>query len=173
MNQTNAPKPAQREPSDSIYELFILALTVFSLLMVAVYFLLPLTEATRQALLWIDVPISLIFLADSFRSLRRAPDKRAYLKWGWLDFLGSIPLILPLRLARLRRLAQAWRNLHTQGLSQVGDDLNRTAPKALLCSWHLWPSSSFPRQPLPFSGSRARWRRPTSSRETTPCGGRS
>ena len=93
--------------------------------MVGAYFLLSLTEATRQALLWIDLPISLIFLADSFRSLRRAPDRRAYLKWGWLDFLGSIPLILPLRLARLRRMVQAWRTLHTQGLSQMGDDLDQ------------------------------------------------
>ncbi len=107
MAQTKTGAPAQRRTSESGYELFILALTVFSLLMVAVYFLLPLTEATKQALLWLDVPVSLIFLADAFRSLRRAPSKGAYLKWGWLDFLGSIPLILPLRLARLRRLVQS------------------------------------------------------------------
>jgi voltage-gated potassium channel len=102
--------------------------------MVVVYFLFPLTEATKQALLWIDLPISLIFLADSFRCLRRAPSKAGYLKWGWLDFLGSVPLLLPLRLARLRRLASAWRTLQVRRLSQVGADLdeNRAQSAALI-----------------------------------------
>jgi voltage-gated potassium channel len=125
MDETKATEPAVREPSDSVYELFILALTVFSLLMVAADFLLPLNKATKQALLWLDVPISLIFLADAFRSLRHASDRRAWLKWGWLDFLGSIPLILPLRLARLRRLAEAWRTLRSQPSRKLIADLDR------------------------------------------------
>ncbi len=134
MDQTNTTKPARHEPGDTVYELFILILTIFSLLMLAAYYLLPVTEETKQALLWIDVLISLIFLADFFRSLRRAPDKRAYLKWGWLDFLGSIPLILPLHLARLWRLVRAWRILRQEGWSQVGEDLdqNRAKSAALL-----------------------------------------
>jgi voltage-gated potassium channel len=102
--------------------------------MVAAYYLFPLTKATIQALLWIDVPISLIFFADSLGTLRRAPDKRAYLKWGWLDFLGSIPLILPLRIARIGRLTRAWRTLRQRRLSQVGEDLdqNRAEGAALI-----------------------------------------
>ena len=125
MNQTKPMLRSRRDASNGIYDLFVVALTIFSLAMVAVYYLLPLTEATEQALLWIDIPISLIFLADAFGSLRRAPDKRAYLKWGWLDFLGSIPLILPLRIARLARLVRAWRTLRLRRLSQVGEDLER------------------------------------------------
>ena len=125
MDQTRALRPPRRDASNGIYNLFIVALTIFSLGMVAAYYLLPLTEATEQALLWIDFPISLIFLADSLGSLRRAPDKRAYLKWGWLDFLGSIPLILPLRIARVGRLIRAWRTLRLRRLSQVGEDLDR------------------------------------------------
>jgi voltage-gated potassium channel len=124
-DQAKTTKHARRSTSNSIYELFILALTVFSLLMLAAYYLLPLTEATKQTLLWLDVPISLIFLADSIRSLRRAPDKRAYLKWGWLDFLGSIPLVFPLRIARLARLVRAWRVVRTRQTGHVGQDLNQ------------------------------------------------
>lgn len=130
MAQTKTQASTQSISTDSIYGLFILALTVFSLLMVAAYFLLPLTDATKQALLWLDVPISLIFLADSFACLRRAPSKRAYLKWGWLDFLGSVPLLLPLRFARLRRMALIWRNLRIRRLSQVGDDLDQNRAQA-------------------------------------------
>jgi voltage-gated potassium channel len=119
---------------DGIYDLFIVALTLFSLLVVAVYYLFSLSEATLQTLLWIDIPISLIFLLDSIRSLRRAPHKRAYLKWGWLDFLGSIPLILPLRIARLARLIRAVRTLRQRRLTDVGQDLdqNRAHGAALL-----------------------------------------
>lgn len=130
MDQTKTTKRTRRSTSDSVYELFIAALTIFSLLMVAAYYLLPLTAATKQAVLWLDVPISLIFLADSFRCLRRAPSKRAYLKWGWLDFLGSVPLILPLRIARLGRLIRIWRTLRTQRLSTVGEDLDQNRAQA-------------------------------------------
>ena len=135
MADTQAPRSSsRRKASSGVYNLFIVALTLFSLAMVASYYLLPLTQATREALLWIDVPISLIFLADSFALLRRAPDKRAYLKWGWLDFLGSIPLVLPLRSARLGRLVRAWRTLRLRRLSQVGEDLdqNRAESAALI-----------------------------------------
>ena len=130
----HARRRTRRGASNGIYNLFIVALTVFSMAMVGAYYLLPLTGATKQALLWIDIPISLIFLADAFRSLRRASDKRAYLKWGWLDFLGSIPLVLPLRIARLARLARAWRTLRLRRLSQVGEDLdwNRAESAALI-----------------------------------------
>ncbi|MGD9048537.1 MAG: ion transporter [Anaerolineae bacterium] len=129
MDQTKANGSRRSTESNGIYDLFIVALTVFSLGMVAAYYLIPLTEATIQALLWIDLPISLIFLADSFGSLRRARDKRAYLKWGWLDFLGSIPFILPLRVARLGRLIRAWRTLRLRRLGQVGEDLDRNRPE--------------------------------------------
>jgi voltage-gated potassium channel len=134
MDQTNETRSARAEENDTVYELFIAVLAIFSLLMLAAYYLLPVTEATKEALLWVDLLISLIFLADFFRSLRRAPDKWAYLKWGWLDFLGSIPLILPLHLARLWRLIRAWRILRQEGWRQVGEDLdqNRAKSAALL-----------------------------------------
>jgi voltage-gated potassium channel len=130
MRPTETNEQAQGCGGSAINQLFILALTLFSLLMVAAYFLLPLTDATKQALLWLDVPICLIFLADAFVCLRRAPSKGGYLKWGWLDFLGSIPLLLPLRVARLRRLVEIWRTLRLRRLRQVGDDLDQNRAKA-------------------------------------------
>jgi voltage-gated potassium channel len=130
MDQTNETRSARAEQHDTVYELFIAVLAIFSLLMLAAYYLLPVTEATKEALLWVDLLISLIFLADFFRSLRRAPDKWAYLKWGWLDFLGGIPLVLPLHLARLWRLVRAWRVLRQQGWRQVGKDLDQNRARS-------------------------------------------
>ncbi len=134
MAHTKTKRHARRDKSKGVYELFILALTLFSLVAVTAYLLLDLTDATKQALRWLDLPICLIFLADAFACLRRAPSKRGYLKWGWLDFLGSVPLLLPLRFARLRRMAQIWRSLRLRRLSQVGDDLdqNRAQSAALI-----------------------------------------
>ena len=128
------PTSTRNRSRDGVYDLFIVALTLFSLLVVVVYYLLPLSEATLQTLLWIDIPISFIFLLDSLHSLRRAPDRRAYLKWGWLDFLGSVPLILPLRIARLARLIRAVRTLRLRRLKDVGQDLdqNRAQGAALI-----------------------------------------
>ena len=83
------------------------------------YYLLPVSAATREALLRIDFLLCVVFLYDSCRSLFRAPDKRAYLKWGWLDFLGSIPLVVPLRVARVARLVRAWRVVHARSLRKV------------------------------------------------------
>jgi voltage-gated potassium channel len=103
----------------AVYELFIFALTTYSLLVLIAYWLLPVSEATRQALFRSDILLSIIFLADSFRSLFRAPDRWAYLKWGWLDFLGSVPAVLPLRFARLVRFIRAWRVIRTRHPRQV------------------------------------------------------
>lgn len=38
-----------------------------------------------------DTIICLFFLGDFFLDLSRAPNKWAYLKWGWIDFISSIP----------------------------------------------------------------------------------
>ena len=95
---------SRRKQASSTYEIFILVLGVSSLIALAAVLFLPLPAHVKSSLVLVGNGVSLIFLADSFRSVRRAPDKRAYLKWGWLDFLGSIPLMFPLRIARLGRL---------------------------------------------------------------------
>jgi voltage-gated potassium channel len=115
----------QAEPKNPVYELFIFALTIFSLLTLTAYFLLPLSQATRQTIIRSDFVVSLIFLADFVRSLVRAPDKAAYLKWGWLDLLGSIPAVLPLHLLRLARLARAWRTVRTRNPRQILRDFRQ------------------------------------------------
>jgi voltage-gated potassium channel len=107
------------DAQSAVYELFIFALTIFSLVTLVAYFFLPLSEATREAIFRSDFVVSLVFLADFLRSLVRAPDKADYLKWGWLDFLGSIPAVLPLHLLRLARLARAWRTVRTRNPRQV------------------------------------------------------
>jgi voltage-gated potassium channel len=94
------------------YNIFILILTVISLVIMVVM-LLPLNDATLGLLQFYDNLICAIFLIDFFLTLRSATKKSEYFikQRGWLDLLGSIPsfgVVFKysgiLRFARLSRL---------------------------------------------------------------------
>ena len=122
---TAAEAPAFREHGNA-YNIFILVLTVFSLVIMALL-LLPVSEAEHDLLLVYDNAICVIFLVDFAMNIAAAKPKRAYVigRRGWLDLLGSIPTFGILRftalfrLARISRLARITRLL--QG--QAGKDL--------------------------------------------------
>ena len=75
------------------FELFMLGLSVYVLISLAATAFLPLNPSTREILEYVDTVICFIFLTDFFVSLARAKDKRAFLKWGWIDFVSSIPML--------------------------------------------------------------------------------
>ena len=91
--------------SDS-YNLFILVLTIFSFIVMA-GILIP--SINSAVLIRVDFFICLVFLIDFFVNLWRASSRADYFfrQGGWLDLLGSIPVVpgapwTPfLRLARL------------------------------------------------------------------------
>jgi voltage-gated potassium channel len=113
------------------YNLFILVLTVMSLL-VMVCLWLPLSPETIELLRSYDNFICLIFLLDFMVALRRAASPWTYLLYqrGWLDLLGSVPsfgiAVLGLvRLARISRLRAISRGLGHQSRAQLVSDLLR------------------------------------------------
>jgi voltage-gated potassium channel len=108
------------------YEVFILVLTVLSLLLMVVMFL-PFDHATIGILQFYDNLICVIFLIDFGIRLRRSQPKSTYFfaERGWLDLIGSIPSLGVafkytglFRLARLSRLSRISRLL---GRQQRGD----------------------------------------------------
>jgi len=106
------PTRATRRRSNA-YEMFILVLTVLSL-MIMVALLLPLNDATEVLLTAYDNLICVIFLVDFAVNLARSEPKREYFigRRGWLDLLGSIPSLGVFRyggLARLARLSRLFR----------------------------------------------------------------
>jgi voltage-gated potassium channel len=123
------PAVTDREPSGA-YDLFILVLTILSLLLM-VGLLLPVSEATKDLLVIYDNLICVVFLVDFTIRLRRAPSKRGYLigENGWLDLLGSIPSFgfftytSVLRLARLSRFARITRLLRGRGKHELARDV--------------------------------------------------
>ncbi len=133
--------PSSTDLHSSTYNLFILVLTIFSLIMMAVLLLPVLSPATKATLQFIDIIICIIFLGDFFSNLRLAPKNRDYFfrQGGWLDLLGSIPSIpgLPLtvifRLARLSRLSRILRFLKAKDPNELwADFMTNRARSALL-----------------------------------------
>ncbi len=102
------------------YANFILLLTLLSLIN-SVLLLTQLDAATRQVVQIIDNGICFVLMLDFLVNLARARDKRRFLFtfYGWLDFVGSLPLPL-LRVARLVRLVLVNRELRRADLELVG-----------------------------------------------------
>jgi voltage-gated potassium channel len=124
-----ATKPVMREHGNS-YNIFILVLTVYSLVLMVVL-LLPLDEDTRAAVNVWDNVICVIFLVDFAMNLYGSHPRREYFihARGWLDLLGSIPSFgfLPFtalfRLARLSRLGRITKLLSGQNGKQLVADV--------------------------------------------------
>jgi voltage-gated potassium channel len=124
-----ASAPVMREHGNS-YNIFILVLTIYSLVLMVVL-LLPLDEDTRAAVNVWDNVICVIFLVDFAMNLYGSHPRREYFisARGWLDLLGSIPSFgfLPFtalfRLARLSRLGRITKLLSGQNGKQLVTDV--------------------------------------------------
>ncbi len=89
------------------YELYMLVLSVVSLIVLAADTLWSFNPQTHAVLSYSDTLLCVFFMGDFVRSVVRAPDRGRYLlRSGWLDLLSSIPTVGILRLGRLSRIAR-------------------------------------------------------------------
>ena len=103
---------AERNPTGfSIWQLVMLLLSVYVLAAVLVDTVVRLPAETSDLLLKIDTLICFVFIGDFVINLIRDPRLDGYLKWGWLDLLGSIPYLQWLRWARIARVVRVVRIL--------------------------------------------------------------
>ncbi|MCB9150350.1 MAG: potassium channel family protein [Caldilineaceae bacterium] len=101
------------------YDIFILVATLISIGATGYFYLAqPNSEHTRMAFL-ADGLFSVIFLIDFAVTLGRAPDRKAYLKWGWIDLLGSLPALPWLRPFRLVRVVRILGRAHRRELLRM------------------------------------------------------
>jgi voltage-gated potassium channel len=121
------------------YNIFILILTLFSLIIMVALFL-PLTPATIDLLRFYDNLICAFFLLDFFLILRASPSKRDFFfqQRAWMDFVGAIPslgFIFPyryfglLRLLRLNRANRIFRHLGVQRRGELLRDILKNRSK--------------------------------------------
>jgi voltage-gated potassium channel len=121
--------PLQRQHGNA-YNIFILVLTIYSLVLVALLFL-PLDPDTHALINMYDNAICVVFLVDFVMNLLASRPRSAYFigARGWLDLLGSIPSVgfIPysgiLRLARISRLSRITRLLGRENRTQLVNDV--------------------------------------------------
>ncbi len=95
------------------YELFILGLSVFSIFNIFIALLANDPQIVSIVEI-VDALSCIVFLGDFAYRLISAPDRRAYMKWGWLDLLGSFPFP-GFRLLRTVRIFRVVRSMQFVG----------------------------------------------------------
>ncbi len=102
---------AEQVDKVGIFQLLILILSVYVLaaLFIDTVFVLP--EEISKVLSVVDDGICLVFLIDFGIRFYRAQNKLAFMKWGWIDLISSIPAFEALRAGRIVRLVRLIRIL--------------------------------------------------------------
>ncbi|QFT08757.1 potassium channel family protein [Vibrio sp. THAF190c] len=81
--------------------LLSLILSFLALFVISGLLFAPIDSESKQVLIGLDFIICSVFLLQLTIDLFRAENKTSYLKVHWVDFLASIPMIEPLRFARI------------------------------------------------------------------------
>ena len=81
--------------------LLSLILSFLALFVISGLLFAPIDKESKQVLIGLDFIICSVFLFQLTIDLLRSQNKKEYLKVHWIDFLASIPMIEPLRFARI------------------------------------------------------------------------
>lgn len=101
-----------KEELSPVYQIFILIVSIYSLLQLAVETMFNLNSSTSQILEVSDFFVCGIFFLDFLLLFFRAGSKtRYFFTWGWLDLLSSIPAIQAFRWWRIARVIRILRFL--------------------------------------------------------------
>ena len=101
----------QEQQTLGVWQYFMLVLSIVALALLAVQIFAGASGKASEVLRAADNIICLAFFGDFVWQLVRTRPRRAYLKWGWLDLVSSIPMFPVLRVARLARVARIIRVL--------------------------------------------------------------
>lgn len=101
----------------TIFQIFMVVLSVYVLGVLFVETMFKISPEMGGLLEQIDSFICLIFLGDFFYRFYRAPSKWKFLRWGWIDFISSIPTFdlfrggNVFRIVRIFRILRAFRSV--------------------------------------------------------------
>lgn len=103
--------PPTKDNSESFgsMNLVIMVLSIYVLIAIIVDTLVKLPDNIHELLQIIDDAICIVFLIDFFKRFFRAENKLAFMKWGWIDLVSSIPALPFVRFGRLFRLIRLFR----------------------------------------------------------------
>jgi len=86
---------------------FVLSIYVLMAILVDTIFVLP--KETSILLTYIDNTICVFFFTEFCIRFYKADDKSAFMRWGWIDLISSVPAISYLRAGRILRLIRLLR----------------------------------------------------------------
>jgi voltage-gated potassium channel len=101
------------------FHLFTFALSIYVLAALSVETVCTLPAEVSSLLQKLDTAICFIFLGDFFYHFYRSENRRAFLKWGWIDFVSSIPMLGIFRWGRLIRVVRIIRILRAVRSAKV------------------------------------------------------
>ena len=111
MTPSSDTETTVNSPRIGLLEIAVLVLSVYVLgaLLAQTVFRVP--REVSLLLDRIDTFVCVVFLADFAVRFRRAPSKLAFMKWGWIDLISSIPAYDFLRWGRMVRVVRIIRIL--------------------------------------------------------------
>jgi len=92
-----------------LLNLVVFVLSIYVLLAILVDTVVVLPQETSVLLTYIDNAICVFFFIEFCIRFYKADDKIAFMKWGWIDLISSIPAISYLRAGRILRLIRLLR----------------------------------------------------------------
>ena len=101
----------KQEEFQGAWDLLILAVSIYTLFALLLSSLVSLPKEHHALLILIDNFLCSFFILDCLLRFIRADSKIAYLKWGWIDLLSSLPTIVSLRWGRIFRVLRIIRVL--------------------------------------------------------------
>ncbi len=93
------------------FQILLLILSVYAVAAVFVDPAFRLPPDVTSLLNMIDTGICVVFLWDFFHRLYQAENRWAFMRWGWIDLLSSIPMVGFFRWGRLVRVVRVLRIL--------------------------------------------------------------
>ncbi len=129
-----AEQTKNKELKSTGYEVFILMLSLLSIVNLAIAFIsrfVAVDQNTLDTVAVIDTILTIFFLFDFCYRIFTTSSKSGYFfkRWGWADLLACIPL---LRIFRVFRIVRAGRLMRTFGVkNMVNEIVNNRAGSAL------------------------------------------
>ena len=105
------PEVGQAGEHPSLFQLLVLALSVFCLVALAAETFFTVPPETQVLLLRLDTAICVVFLGDFAYRFAKAESKARFMVWGWVDLVSSLPALPALRWGRVIRVYRLLRVL--------------------------------------------------------------
>lgn len=97
----------------NLFDIVILILSIYVIFALVIDSFFHLSAEVSKLLNYIDSIICVVFLGEFLYRFIKAPSKLAFMKWGWIDLISSIPTFEYFRYGRLIRLFRILRVLRT------------------------------------------------------------